>query len=356
MEYRANASNHAVPLFIARVQSVSSVVALALVATIACGRADAQKDTDFYRGKQIHIVVGSDAGGGYDAYARTIATYMPKYIPGGPSFIVENMPGAGSLVAANYVANVAPKDGTVIAAIHADTVIAPLFHPEQAKFDSRRLNWLGAPVTITTTVSVWHTAPVQTFDQVFKTELIVAAAGGDSITLPLLTNALLGTKFKIVQGYKSAAEGLLAVQRGEAQGVAGDALSFLKLVGANYLRDNDLRIIASYGLRPNSELTGVPSVMDYAKSREQKEALSLILSEQDFGWPYLMSSEVPADRVKIMRDAFDSTMQDPEFRAAAAKRGLDINPTRGVDQAKVIDQTFDTPKEIVEQVKRIIDE
>ncbi len=327
-------------------------IALAWAALIV-GRADAQSAADFYRGKQITIVVGSDAGGGYDAYARTIADVMPKYIPGNPSFIVQNMPAAGALVAANYVANIAPKDGTVIAAIHADTVLAPLFHPEQAKFDARRLNWLGAPVTITTTVAVWRTAPVQTFDQVFDKELIVAAAGGDSITLPLLTNALLGTKFKIVQGYKSAAEGLLAIQRGEAQGVAGDALSFLKLVGGNYLKSGDLRVIATFALRPDSELAGIPSVMDFAKTAEQKQALSVILSEQDFGWPYFMAADVPADRIAIMRKAFDATMKDPNFLAAAKKRGLDVRPTTGLDQAKVIGQTYATPKEVVQQVEKI---
>ena len=338
------------------VRGMGGLALLAVSALLGAfhGSADAA-ESDFYRGKQIHIVVGSDAGGGYDAYARAIATYMPKYIPGTPSFIIENMPGAGSLTAVNYVANIAPKDGTVIAAIHADTVIAPLLHPSQAKFDARHLSWLGAPVTITTTVAVWHTAPVQTFDHVFNTELIVAASGGDSITLPLLTNALLGTKFKIVQGYKSAAEGLLAIQRGEAQGVAGDAMSFLRVVNGAQLRSKELRVIATFALRPDPELAGIPSVMDFAKTSEQKAALSLILSEQDFGWPYVMAAEVPPDRVKIMRDAFDATMKDPGFLAEAKKGGLDVRPINGVDQAAVINRTFDTPSAIVEQVKHIID-
>jgi tripartite-type tricarboxylate transporter receptor subunit TctC len=328
-------------------------IAFVWAATIIVGQAHAQSPADFYHGKQITIVVGSDAGGGYDAYARLIANYMSKYVPGNPTFIVQNMPGAGSLIATNYVANVAPKDGTMIAAIHADTVIAPLLYPDQAKFDARRLNWIGAPVTITTTVAVWHTAPVQTFDQIFNKELIVAASGGDSITLPLLTNALLGTKFKIVQGYKSAMEGLLAIRRGEAQGVAGNALSFMQQVDPTDLESKDLRIIASFGLRPDPQLAGIPSVMDYAKTKEQKEALSLILSEQDFGWPYLMAAEVPADRVKAIRDAFDATMKDPGFLADAKKGRLDVRPTSGVDQAKVIAKTYDTPKEIVEQVAKI---
>ena len=331
-------------------------VALGLIGITARGQAAAQTANDFYRGKQIRIVVGSDAGGGYDASARLLAAHIGKHIPGAPSFIVQNMPGAGSLTALNHVVNIAPKDGTVIAAIHGDTVTAPLFHPEKARFDSRRLNWLGAPVTSTYVVSVWHTAPVQTFDQIFTTELIVSAAGGGSITLPLLTNALLETRFKIVRGYKSAAAGLLAIERGEAQGNAGDALSFLKLAGANYLRDDKLRVIASYGLKPNAELAGVPLVIDYAKTPIQKEALSLVLSEQEFGWPYVMTSEVPADRVQIMRDAFDATMKDPGFIAEAKQRGLDSIPARGLEQAELVNRVFNTRKEIVEQVKRIVGE
>jgi len=332
----------------------AAAAALALVA--ASGQSHAQSADGFYRGKQIRLIVGSDAGGGYDASSRLIAAHMGKHIPGTPTFIVQNMPGAGSLTALNYVVNVAPKDGTAIASIHGDTVNAPLFHPEQAKFDSRRLNWLGAPVTSTYVVSVWHTAPVQSFDQVFDTELIVAAAGGNSITLPLLTNALLGTRFKIVRGYKSAAAGLLAIERGEVQGNAGNAWSFWKLTAPTQLREHKLRVIASYGLKPNPELQGVPLIIDYAKTAAQKEALSLILSDQEYGWPYLMAPDVPADRVKIMRDAFDATMKDESFIEEARKRRLDISPTRGLDQVRLIEQVYGTRQEVIEQVKRIVSE
>src|SRR3954469_6175101 len=220
------------------------------------GAADAQPASEFYRGKQIRLVVGSDVGGAYDAYARLIAKHMSKQIPGEPSFLVQNIPGAGSLVALNHVANIAPRDGTVLAGIQADAVLAPLFHPEKAQFHSRRLRWLGAPVTMSYTMAVWHPAPVQSLDQIFTTPLVVAAAGGNSVTLPLLTNELLATKFKIVRGYKSSAAALLAIERGEAEGIAGNALGFLKLVAANNLRDGKLRVIGSFALRPTPELAG----------------------------------------------------------------------------------------------------
>jgi hypothetical protein len=180
-----------VPLFrsLRRIFAVGAT-SLASIGALASSHAQAQqKSDDFYRGKQITIVAGSDAGGGYDAYARLVADYLPAHIPGRPTFVVQNMPGAGSLVAMNYVANVAPKDGTVMAAIHADAVIAPLFHAEQARFDAPALNWIGSPITTTYVVAMWRTAPVQKYDQVFEKEAIVAAAGGDSISLPTLTNA-----------------------------------------------------------------------------------------------------------------------------------------------------------------------
>jgi tripartite-type tricarboxylate transporter receptor subunit TctC len=336
---------------------VTPVFAVAVFVTILHGPyASAQSGPEFYRGKQIRMVVGSDVGGAYDAYARLVAKHLGRFIPGEPSFLVQNMPGAGSMVALNHVANLAPKDGTVIAGIHADTVLAPLFHPEKAKFDSRRLNWLGAPVTMSYVLAVWHTAPAQSLDQIFNTELIVAAAGGNSITLPLLTNALLGTKLKIVRGYKSSAAALLAIERGEAEGIAGNAMGFLKLVAASNLRDNKLRVIGSFALHPTAELAGVPLLMDYAKTTEQKEALSLILAEQDFGWPFVMAPDIPADRVQVMRDAFDATMTDPGFRADAQKGGLEISPTRGIEQAALINRAFETPAAIVEQVKRIVGE
>jgi tripartite-type tricarboxylate transporter receptor subunit TctC len=309
---------------------------------------------DFYRGKQIRIVVGSDAGGGYDAYARTIAAHMGRFIPGNPSFIVQNMLGVGSLIAVNHVGNVAPKDGTVVGAINPSAVTAPLFHPEQAKFDARRLNWLGTPVTIAYTIVAWHTAPVQTFEDLFTTELLVGSAGGASRTLPMLANGVLGTKFKVVMGYKSAGASMLAIERGEVQGNGGEALSNLKAVHAGYLRDKRLRIIGTYALKPNPELVGVPMVIDFAKTDEQRAALKLVLSSQDIGWPYIMAPDVPADRVEAMRRAFDAMMKDSEFLADAAKRKLDIRPIRGEEQATLVDQTLATQRPVVELVKRIV--
>jgi tripartite-type tricarboxylate transporter receptor subunit TctC len=334
--------------------AASVAVPLALIAF--GGHASAQSVEDFYRGKQIRLVVGSAAGGGYDAYARTVAGHMGKHIPGNPTFIVQNMDGAGSLVAVNHTVNVAAKDGTVIAAIHPDAVLAPLFHPEKAKFDSQKFVWLGSPVSLTYTVTAWHTSPIQSFDEIFKKEFIVAASGGDSLVLPTLSNGVLGTKFKIINGYKGASAGMLAIERGEAQGNGGDALNALKSVHADFLTEGKLRIIAAYGLKSIPELAGVPLVIDYAKTPEQKEALSLIFSNHGLGWPYVMVNEVPPARAKAMQAAFEATMKDKDFLAEAAKRKLEISPVSGGEQAKLVSATFKTPAAIVQRVKQIIGE
>jgi tripartite-type tricarboxylate transporter receptor subunit TctC len=348
---------------VGRTFAVAAVVVLNLAAPVvpAIAQSDTQSSKlesveDFYRGKQIRVVVGSDAGGGYDAYGRLVAAYIGKYIPGNPNIIVQNMAGAGSMIATNHVANVAPKDGTVIGAIHPDAVTAPLFRPDKAKYDSRKFIWLGSPVSITYTVTVWHTAPIKTFDELFTKELIVASSGGESTVLPLLANGVLGTKFKVITGYKSASAGFLAIERGEAQGNGGDALNALKSVHGDRLRDGTVRIIAAYGMKPNPELAGVPRVLDYAKTPEQREELSLIFSTDDFGWPYIMAGEVPADRARAVQAAFEKAMTDKDLLADAAKRRLDITPVRAEEQAKLVADTFNTRAEVVEKVKRMIGE
>ena len=334
----------------------SKRIAAALILCLTSAVARAADIGDFYRGKQIRIVVGSDAGGGYDAYARLIATHLGNFIPGSPGFVVQNMPGAGSLIALNYVANVAPKDGTIIAAINPTAITIQLYHPEQAKYDARSLNWLGAPVTITYIAGAWHTAPVQSIQDLFQKELIVGSAGGASLALPLLANGIIKTKFKVIQGYKSAGAAMLAMEKGESQGNGGDALNNLKAVHSDLLRDGKLRIILSYGLKPNAELPGVPLAIDFAQTDRQKQALRFALANQDIGWPYVMAAGVPDERVEAVRSAFSAMVKDPAFLADAKARKLDISPASAADQAALTRTILDTPPDVVEEVKRIVGE
>jgi tripartite-type tricarboxylate transporter receptor subunit TctC len=322
--------------------------------TRAVGPAHAEGVADFYRGKQITVIVGSDVGGGYDTYARTLAAHIGRFIPGNPAVLVQNMPGVGSLVATNYIANVAPKDGTVIGAINPGVVVEPLFHPDRAKFDARKFNWLGSMLSETQTIAVWHTAPVQKFEDLFTTELVVPGSGGATTIFPLLLNGVLGTKFKVVHGYKSSSQGLLAIERGEAQGMGGNTLASYKAAHADLLRDGKIRIIASYGLHPNPELANVPKVIDYAKTKAQRAALVLVLSRQDIGRPYILAAGVPADRVKAMRAAFDAMMKSREFLDEAAKRKLELAPIRGEDLVPLINEAYATPPDVIRQVKGLL--
>jgi tripartite-type tricarboxylate transporter receptor subunit TctC len=309
---------------------------------------------DFYSGKQIRIIVGSDPGGGYDAYARLLASNINRFIPGDPTIIVQNMAGADAMIATNYVANVAPKDGTVIGAINPGVVSSPLFHPEQVKFDPREFNWLGSVLQETQTISVWHTAPVQSFQELFSKELIVGGTSGTTTIFPILLNAVLGTKFKVVDGYSGTGAALLAVENGELQGMGGDTWASLKATHGDLLRDGKLKVIAHYGLGPHPELHGIPAVLDFAKTAEQKEALTLVLSRQALGRPYMMAGGVPADRIKILRDAFNATMLDKAFRDDAAKRKLDLDPIDGEKLAQLVDETYATPSAVIEKVKAIL--
>jgi len=317
--------------------------------------AQAQADVEgFYRGKQIKIIVGSDAGGGYDAYARLVATHLGNFIPGTPTFVIQNMPGVGSMIALNYLANVAPKDGTVIAAINPTAVTTQLFYPEQSKFDAAKLNWLGAPITITYIAAAWKDAQVQKAEQLFTTELIVGSAGGASLTLPLLLNGVLGMKFKIIKGYKSNGAAFLAMEKGETQGNGGDALNNLKAVHWDLVRDKKLRIILSYGLKRNPDIPDVPMAIDYAKTDQQRAALRLALSNQDIGWPYVTAHDVPAERGEALRSAFEEMVQAAAFLSDAKTRKLDINPAKGTHQLALVKEILTTPREIVEQLRPII--
>ena len=309
---------------------------------------------EFYKTKTVTLVVGYSAGGGFDLYARSLTKFLRNHLPGNPSFVVQNMPGVGSLIALNYVANVAPKDGTVIGAINPTAVTTQLFHPEQAKYDAAKLNWLGAPITITYIATAYRNAKVQAAEQLFTDELIIGSAGGASLTLPQLVNGVLGMKFKIIQGYKSNGAAFLAMEKGETQGNGGDALNNLKAVHWDLVRDGKLKIILSYGLKPNPELPGVPMAIDFAKTDQQRAALRLALGNQDIGWPYVLAPEAPADRVDALRAAFRAMVADPAFLADAKTRKLDILPATGEEQLALVKGILSTPRDVVDMLKPII--
>ena len=308
----------------------------------------------YFKDKQIRLVVGSAPGGGYDAYGRLLAQYMKAHIPGNPTIIVQNMPGAGSLVAANYIYNVAPKDGTFIGAVNALLSTDPLIYPDRVKFDPRQFRWLGSALRENHVGVVWSATRVKTFDDVLKNELIVAGTGGATNFYPLFVDAILGARVKMIPGYQGTKQGMLAMERGEVGGVMGITWASVKATNAAWLRDDKIRVFIQFGLKKHPELPDVSWIYDYARNDDDRAAMDLAFGNSEFGRPFIAPPGVPDQVVDILRDAFEDTMSDPDFRADAEKRGLDLEITRGVEIQSLIEKIYKTPPQVIERVKKIV--
>src|SRR5262245_56952912 len=305
------------------------VIPLAVVALAAA--AWAQDPATNFKDKQIRLIVGSAPGGGYDAYGRLLATHMRRHIPGNPNIIVQNMPGAGSLVLANHLYNVAPRDGTVFGAVNALLATDPLLYPERVKFDPRRFRWLGSALKETHAGLAWHTSPIKTFDDLFRDELIVAGTGGATNLYPVVTNAVLGTRIKMIPGYQGTRQGMLAIERGEVGGNIGITWASLKATNGAWLREGKIRVIIQYGLEKHPELPKVSWIYDYAKTADDRAAMDLAFGNQEFGRPFIAPPGVPDNVTAMLRTAFERTMNDPEFKADADKRQVDLDFTSGAE-------------------------
>lgn len=331
----------------------------ALVTFCAClsvGRVELAKAQDlaqFFRGKQIRLVIGSSAGGGYDLFARTIAAYWPKHIPGNPNIVPQNMPGASSMQAANHIFSVAPKDGTVIAAVNPQIVTRAILDPQRARLDARQLTWIGSALRETQVMVARVDAPVKSFDDAFRTELIVGGSGGADETFPMLTNAVLGTKFKLVTGYPGTREVNLAMERGEVQANGGITWASIKATMTELLAQHKINLIVQYGLKPNPELPRVPVALSYAKGGDQRDSLLLLFATQEFGRPYIAPPDTPAPIAAALRESFMATMRDTEFLDDARRRGLDIDPTPGEEIEGLVRQLYATPADTVGRVREV---
>jgi tripartite-type tricarboxylate transporter receptor subunit TctC len=308
-----------------------------------------------FRGKTIRMIVGASPGGGFDAYSRLVAAHLGKSLPGSPTVIVQNMTGAGALIAANYIANVAPKDGTVIGMVNSGIVTDALFLPDRFKFDSRKVRWIGSALRETHVAIAWHASPLMTFPQVFDREFVVAGSGGSSSTYPVLLNGVLGTRFKVVAGYAGTTEGGLAMERGEVQGIAAITWASLKATQPAALRNRQLRILVQYGMRKHPELMNVPWIYDYVRNDSDRAALDLVLRTQEFGRPFIVADGVSAAMVSVLRAAFDQTMSSAEFRADAARRQLDIDPVSGAEVERIVDQILRTSPSVIDRVRTLLE-
>jgi tripartite-type tricarboxylate transporter receptor subunit TctC len=327
-------------------------VAIACLGTAAAVTA---RSSDFYRGKQITIIVGNPAGGGFDAYARLLARHMGKYIPGRPSFIVQNMPGAGSVRAAQHLANISAKDGTVFGMVVPGTIMDPLIDgPSKFQYSPLTFEYMGSADSGTRICFTSKTSGVASIADARKAKVIVASTGpqSSSTDYALLMNALAGTQFEIVSGYQGPADLLLAMERGEAAGVCTLDAATVRTVRPDWLRNGQINILAQAGLKPNPEIKA-PSMLEFISSNDRSVA-EFIFSQQEFHRPFLAPPGTPPEQLAILRSAFNSAMKDSELIAEAEKMGLGVNPKSGEELSAIVARLYASPPELVQRVRKIL--
>lgn len=307
----------------------------------------------FAAGSQM--IIGFGPGGGYDLWGRTVARHIEKYVPGNPNFVPQNMPGAGSYQAANYIYSIAPKDGTVIGIIARDAALGPLTGAQGARFDATKISWIGTPTTETNVCIAYKTAQVKTAQDLFSKELIVGDTGVGTGThsYPKALTALLGMKFKIVAGFPSSSDVFLAMERGEVDGIC-ESLDSVSGKRPAWLPEKQVTLLFQGGAEPNPDLKDIPFVLNFAKTPEQKEAISFLYAGQGIGRPFVAPPDLQAGKLKMLRDAFDKTMKDPAFIADAKKQKLEVEPEDGAHLEALIKKIYATPKPIVDQIGALI--
>ncbi len=317
----------------------------------------------FYKGKQITVIVGSSAGGGYDIYARLLARHLPKHMPGNPSVLVSNMPGAGSNTAAAHLFNVAAKDGTVIAALQNSAVMDALFDAllgsgRQLRHDATKFVHIGSATTDHYVCIARADAPVKSFKEALAQELLIGASqpGTSTRDFPAMLNHTTGAKIRQVGGYPGTREITLAIEKNEVHGLCGFSWSSLKAQRPDWITSGFIRVIVQEHDKGNPEVNrmGVPLAVDFATSAENRRIMELVYSSETFGRPYMLAPGVPADRVAALRKAFLATMADPELLADTQRIGLAIDPISGEDLQALAADIFATPAEFVEKVKRAL--
>lgn len=326
------------------------------IAAVASQPVAADPVADFYTGKTLTFIVGADPGGSYDLNARMVATYFVRHLPGNPNVIVQNMPGAGSMRMANHVYTLAPKDGTVIGAAQRLVPFGPLFGEPAAKYDARKMHWLGSTAKEIAIFAVWHTSRQQTVDDLFKRETIVGGTqpGTDTVLYANVLNNVIGTKLKIVTGYTSSIPILLAMERGEVEGIANWSWSDVGNTRPTWIPEKKIRVLMQLGLEKHPDLPNVPLVMDFAKTDEQRKLLEVLMGMKNLGRPFFVAPEVPPDRVKALQAAFAATMADKDFIAESKRGKRDIDPVLGAEMHELLDHAYALSPELVKKARAAV--
>jgi tripartite-type tricarboxylate transporter receptor subunit TctC len=332
----------------ARLGAVVTMLALAP----AC--AHAQSVEEFYRGKTVNMIIGYPTGGANDNYARAVARHIGKHIPGNPRVITRNMPGGGSLIAANHVFNVAPRDGTVLSLVAATISLEEALGTAGVKFKSAQFSWIGRMASAINVTIMMATAPVKTIQDAYDKEAILAATGRSATptVYPSVLNNVLGMKFKIVIGYEGSVSSMLAMERGEVEGHS-TSWEGVKSSRGDWVRDKKVNIIVQYGLRRHPELPDVPLSIELGRTPEEVQILRVVANATEVGKMVLTTPGVPAERVEALRRAFDATIRDPEYVAEMNALGLEVIPLPGEEMQKLVEEVGNVPPEILAKVKAI---
>jgi tripartite-type tricarboxylate transporter receptor subunit TctC len=331
---------------------------LVVVGCAGTSAACAQSTESFYASRTMTLVVGYSVGGGYDISARVLARHLGHHIPGNPTIIVQNMPGAGSLRAANYLYVAAPKDGATIGMFSRGMAMEPLIGVSNTNYDSRKFTWIGSGTNEVSVCATFQGSKVKTWDDLLTTPFTVAGegSGSDPDIFAILLKNVFGAKLRLVSGYPGGADMTLAIERHEVDGRCGWSWSSVKLQRPEWVAGHKLNLLVQLALQRSPELADVPLITERATTERQRQMLRIVLSRQAMGRPYVAPPGIPDDRKQALRQAFDATMTDPDYLAEAAARGLEVNPVSGADLDKLLAELYATPADIIAEVKAIISE
>ena len=328
--------------------------AIASMLAIACSSAaSAQTVEAFYAGRTIDLVVGFPPGGGYDLFARPIARRLGRFLPGNPNLVIRYMPGAGSLVAANHAYSIAPKDGTVLAIISPTGPLEARLNPANVKFTASHFNWIGRIGPQAFVAMIWHTSPVRTIEQARTTEVAfgTTGVGSGTQTYPAVTNSVLGTRFKLVTGYKGSADALLAMERGEVQAHA-TGIELIKTSRPEWLATKKVHLFTQFTVTRHPIMPDVPAVVEFARNHEEAAVLKAVMSAAEIGRAVLTTPGVPVDRVAALRAAFEEMLKDQEFVAELRKSEMDVIPMPGAQIGKLVDELERLPPATIEKIRQ----
>jgi tripartite-type tricarboxylate transporter receptor subunit TctC len=335
---------------------VRAIAAAVLLFAAGAGAVSAQTPEQFYKGRQLSMIVFTGAGSTYDIYARLLVRHLADHIPGKPAIIVQNMPGAGGLKAEEYIYRIAPKDGTVMGTVGRGLPFEPMLGENEGNLDPLKFTWLGSMNRDASLAMSWFTSKVKTFEDLKQHELLVpgTGAGADSEILPLAFNRLAGTRFKIIEGYRDTAVAALAMERGELDGLAYWSWASITAIHPDWVRNKKVNLLFQTGVDPIPELPDVPRIRNLVANSTDRGALAFLLAREIMGRPFFAPPDLPPDRAAALRSAFAATMRDPAFLEDAQRARLDVSLVTGKEVAALLKESAGAPNDVLDRVKQAL--